>query len=424
MSKYKINTKCVQDGYQPKNGDPRVLPIYQSTTYYYETGNQVGKLFDLEDPGFMYTRLGNPTSSAVEEKIASLEGGSGALLTASGQAAIMIAVLNICNAGDHIVATNAVYGGTFNLFSVTLKKLGIETTFLPTDVSEEELRKSIKDNTRLVYSETLSNPLLEIPDLEMFAKVAHENNIPFYVDNTFATPINCRPFEFGADVIVHSTSKYMEGHAVALGGAIIDSGKFNWNNGKFPELSTPDESYHGVVYTERFKETAFITKARVQMLRDIGSTPSPTNSFLLNLGLETMALRVERHCSNAEKVAEFLESNDKVLWVNYPTLKSNKYYDVARKYLPNGTCGVVSFGVKGGKAAAMKLMDSLNLAAIVVHVADARTSILHPASTTHRQLSDEQLIESGVLPEAMRLSVGIEDVEDIIDDLKQGLEQI
>ena len=423
MDKYNINTRCVQEGYNPKSGEPRVLPIAQSTTYYYETGADVAKLFDLE-PGFMYTRLGNPTLAAIEERIASLEGGVGALLTSSGQAATLISILNVAGAGDNIIATNAVYGGTFNLLGVTMAKMGIECTFVPTDISKEELKEKIKDNTKLIFTETLSNPGLEIPDLEMFAEVAHEAGIILIVDNTFATPINCRPFEYGADIVIHSTSKYMDGHAVALGGVIVDSGKTDWNTGKYPGLTEPDESYHGVVYTRDFGTSAYIMKARAQLMRDLGSTQSPMNAFLLGLGLETLHLRVERHCMNARKVAEFLESHSKVKWVNYPDLKSNKYHERAKKYLPNGSCGVISFGVEGGKEAAMKVMDSLKLAKIVVHVADARTSVLHPASTTHRQLSDEQLIESGVLPELIRFSVGIEDVDDIIADLSQALEQI
>lgn len=419
----KINTKCVQSGYQPKSGEPRVLPIAQSTTYYYETGADVAKLFDLE-PGFMYTRLGNPTFDAVERKIADLEGGSGALLTSSGQAANLIAILNVCSAGEHVVAINAVYGGTFNLLGVTLKRMGIETTFVNTDISEEDLESKIQDNTRVVFIETLTNPGLEVPDIEMFARVAHKNGIILIVDNTFATPINCQPFKFGADIITHSTSKYMDGHACALGGVIVDSGKTDWSTGKYPSLVTPDESYHGVVYTRDFGDMAYIMKARAQLMRDLGSTPSPMNAFLLNLGLETMHLRVKRHSENAMQVAKYLEAHEKVTWVNYPGLESNKYHEMAKKYMPNGCSGVISFGVVGGKEKAMEVMNNLKLAAIVVHVADSRTSILHPASTTHRQLSDEQLIESGVLPELLRFSVGTEDVEDIIADLEQALAQI
>lgn len=424
MSEYRMNTKCVQEGYQPKNGEPRVVPIVQSTTYRYESGEQVGKLFDLEEEGFFYTRIGNPTVDAVEKKIAALEGGVGAMCTSSGQAATMLAILNICQSGDHIISSNAIYGGSLNLLSVTFEKLGIETTFVSTDITKEELNSLVRDNTKLIFVETLSNPSLEVVDLEMFAETAHENGIVLIVDNTFATPINCRPFEHGADIIVHSTSKYLDGHAVALGGVIVDSGKANWNTGKYPGLTTPDESYHGIVYEKTFGPAAYITKARVQLLRDMGTTPSPNNAFLLNLGLETLALRMERHCSNALAVAEFLQKNEKISWVNYPGLPGNKYYDLAQKYMPNGTCGVVSFGVKGGRAAAMKLMNSMKLAAIVVHVADARTSILHPASTTHRQLTDEQLKEAGIGPELIRFSVGIEDINDIIEDLTQALNQI
>lgn len=424
MNHYKINTICVQEGYEPKNGEPRVVPIVQSTTYRYESGEQVGKLFDLEEAGFFYTRIGNPTVDAVEKKIAALEGGVGAMCTSSGQAATMLAILNICEAGDHIISSNAIYGGSLNLLGVTFQKLGITTTFVPTDISEEDLQKEFKENTKLVFIESLSNPALEVADIEMFAKIAHQNDVPLFVDNTFATPINCRPFEFGADIVIHSTSKYMDGHAVALGGVIVDGGSFNWNNGKYKGLSTPDESYHGLIYTEKFGKAAYITKARVQLMRDMGTTPSPNNAFLLNLGLETLALRVERHCYNGKKVAQYLQKSDKIDWVNYPGLEGNKYTPLTKKYMPKGTCGVVTFGVKGGRQAAMKLMDNLKLAAIVVHVADARTGVLHPASTTHRQLTDEQLKEAGIGAELIRFSVGIEDVDDIIEDLRQALEQI
>jgi O-acetylhomoserine (thiol)-lyase len=424
MSNYHIETKCIQEGYNPKNGEPRVLPIYQSTTYKYDSSEHVGKLFDLTEDGFFYTRLSNPTVDCVERKIAALEGGVGALCTSSGQAASLIAVLNICSAGDHIVSSSTIYGGTTNLFAVTLKRMCIEVTFVNPDSPYEELQKEIKENTKLVFAETIANPALVVTDLEKFAKLAHSNNIPFFVDNTFATPINCRPFEFGADIVVHSTSKYMDGHAVALGGVIVDSGNFPWDNGKFPGLSTPDESYHGMIYTRDCGKAAFITKARVQLMRDLVSTPSPNNAFLLNLGLETLHLRVERHCSNALKVAEYLEKNDKITWVNYPGLKSSKYYDLANKYLPNGSCGVISYGVKGGREAAVKFMDSLKLAAIVVHVADTRTSVLHPASTTHRQLTDQQLIDGGITPDLIRMSIGIENVEDIIADIEQALAKL
>lgn len=423
MREYSVETNCVQAGYKPENGKPRVAPIAQSTTYYYETGADVAKLFDLE-PGHMYTRLGNPTFDVVQEKIAKLEGGVGALLTSSGQAATTLAVLNVCSAGDHIVAINALYGGTINLLGVTFKRMGIDTTFVPTDISEEDLRKEIKDNTKVVFIETLTNPGLEVPDIEMFVKVAHDNGIIVICDNTFATPLLCRPFEYGVDIIVHSTSKYMDGHAVALGGCIVDSGNANWDTGKYPGLTTPDESYHGVTYTKDFGKMAYIVKANAQLMRDLGSTPSPMNVFLLNLGLESLHVRIQRHSENALKVAQYLETHEKVTWVNYPGLQSNKYYNTAQKYLPNGTSGVISFGVKGGREAAMKVMDNMQLAAIVVHVADARTSILHPASTTHRQLTDKQLEEAGIKPELLRFSVGIENVDDIIADLEQSLAQI
>ena len=421
MNNYHIDTKCIQSGYEPKNGEARVLPIYQSTTYKFDSAEHVGKLFDLEETGFFYTRLSNPTVDSVEKKIADLEGGVGAMCTSSGQAANMIAILNLCNSGDHIISSGAIYGGTMNLFAVTLTKMGIECTFVDTDASLDELQKEIKENTKLVFAETISNPSLVVADIEKLAKFAHANDLPLMIDNTFATPINCRPFEYGADIVTHSTSKYMDGHAVALGGVIIDSGNFNWDNGKFPGLSTPDESYHGMVYTRDCGKAAYITKARVQLMRDMGMAPSPNNAFLLNLGLETLHLRMKRHCSNALSVAEYLEKHSKTSWVNFPGLKGNKYYDLAQKYMPDGTCGVISFGIKGGREAAMKFMDSLKLAAIVVHVADARTSVLHPASSTHRQLSDRQLIECGITSDMIRMSIGIENVEDIIADIKQAL---
>ena len=424
MSNYHIETKCIQEGYQPKNGEPRVLPIYQSTTFKYDSSEHVGKLFDLTEEGFFYTRLGNPTVDCVERKIASLEGGIGAMCTSSGQAASLISVLNICSSGDHMISTSTIYGGTTNLFAVTLKRMGIEVTFVDPDATVDDLQREIKENTKLVFVETIANPALNVTDLEKFASLAHNNQIPLFVDNTFATPINCRPIEFGADIVVHSTSKYMDGHAVALGGVIVDSGKFNWDNGKFPGLSTPDESYHGMVYTRDCKQTAFITKARVQLMRDLGSTPSPNNAFLLNLGLETLHLRMERHCSNALKVARYLEENDKIAWVNYPGLLTNKYYQLAQKYLPNGSCGVISYGIKGGREAAVKFMDNLKLASIVVHVADNRTGVLHPASTTHRQLSDQQLIDGGITPDLIRMSIGIEHVDDIIADIEQALAKL
>jgi O-acetylhomoserine (thiol)-lyase len=424
MGKYHIDTLCIQSGYKPENGQARVLPIYQSTTYKYDSSEHVGKLFDLQAEGFFYTRLANPTVDSVEKKIAELEGGIAAMCTSSGQAATMVAILNICNAGDHFISSGTIYGGTINLFAVTFARMGIECTFVNPDASLEELQKEIRENTKLIFAETIANPALVVTDLEKFAKLAHSNNIPLIVDNTFATPINCRPIEYGADIVIHSTSKYLDGHAVALGGVVVDSGNFSWDNGKFPGLSTPDESYHGMVYTRDCGRAAFITKARVQLMRDMGMAPSPNNAFLLNLGLETLHLRMERHCSNASRVAEYLERHEQVSWVNYPGLKNNKYYELAKKYMPKGTCGVISFGIKGGREAAMKFMDSLKLAAIVVHVADARTSVLHPASTTHRQLSDQQLIECGITPDMIRMSIGIENADDIIEDIEQAFSQI
>ena len=418
----KIETLCVQEGYKPQNGEPRVLPICQSTTFKYDSSDYMGKLFDLEESGFFYTRLANPTSAAVEKKIAALCGGVGAMMTSSGQAATMSAVMNIAGAGDNIVCSAAVYGGTFNLLGVTLEKYGISTTFVDPDASLEELQKAIKPNTKAVLGETISNPALVVLDIEKFAELAHSNGIPLIIDNTFATPILCRPFEFGADIVVHSTSKYLDGHACALGGIIVDSGNFDWaSSGKFPGLTTPDESYHGIVYTDYFGKSAYISKALVQLMRDMGVSPAPMNAFLLNLGTETLHLRMPQHSSNALKVAEFLEKDDRVSWVNYPGLKSNKYYPLVEKYLPNGASGVVSFGVKGGREAAVKFLDSLKVAAIVTHVADARTCALHPASSTHRQLTDQQLIDCGVSPDLVRFSVGIENAEDIIADINQAL---
>lgn len=422
MIKMKIETLCVQEGYKPQNGEPRVLPICQSTTFKYDSSDYMGKLFDLEESGFFYTRLANPTSAAVEKKIAALEGGVGAMMTSSGQAATMSAVMNIAGAGDNIVCSAAVYGGTFNLLGVTLEKYGISTTFVDPDASLEELQKAIKPNTKAVLGETISNPALVVLDIEKFAELAHSNGIPLIVDNTFATPVLCRPFEFGADIVVHSTSKYLDGHACALGGIIVDSGNFDWaSSGKFPGLTTPDESYHGIVYTDYFGKSAYISKALVQLMRDMGVSPAPMNAFLLNLGTETLHLRMPQHSNNALKVAEFLEKDDRVSWVNYPGLKSNKYYPLVEKYLPNGASGVVSFGVKGGREAAVKFLDSLKVAAIVTHVADARTCALHPASSTHRQLTDQQLIDCGVSPDLVRFSVGIENAEDIIADINQAL---
>lgn len=420
----KTETKCIQSGYTPGNGEPRVLPIYQSTTYKYDSSEHLGKLFDLKAEGHMYTRISNPTVACVEQKIAELEGGVGAMLTSSGQAASLIAIMNICKAGDHVVSSGTIYGGTFNLFEVTLKKFGISFTFVAPDADEAEIRAAFRPETKAVFGETIANPALTVLDIEKFAKIAHENNVPLIIDNTFATPILCRPFEFGADVIIHSTTKYMDGHAMVLGGAIVDSGKFDWTSGKFPELTEPDESYHGVVYTRDFGSAAYITKARVQLMRDLGSAMSPMSAFLLNVGLETLALRVERHSENALKVAEFLGGNDKISWVNYPGLSDSPYKALADKYLPRGTSGVISFGIKGGKPAAVKFMDSLKMAAIVVHVADARTSVLHPASTTHRQMNDEQLVEAGITPDLIRMSVGIEHIDDILGDIKQALEKL
>lgn len=424
MSKeYSIETKCIQSGWQPKNGEARVLPIYQSTTFKYETSDEMGKLFDLEKDGYFYTRLQNPTNDMVAQKICELEGGVAAMLTSSGQAANYYAVFNICEVGDHVIMSSTVYGGTFNLLTVTMKKMGIECTIVDPDADEETLHKAFQENTKCVVAESIANPALVVLDIEKFAKVAHLHGVPFIVDNTFATPINCRPFEFGADIVTHSTSKYMDGHAMSLGGAIVDSGNFDWNRygDKFHGLTTPDESYHGVTYTEKFGKKAYITKATVQLMRDLGSTQSPMNAFLLNVGLETLHLRVPRHCENALKVATWLEHNDKVAWVNYPGLKSSKYYDLAQKYMPDGTCGVISFGLKGGRDISVSFMDHLNLIAIVTHVADARTCVLHPASHTHRQMNDEQLKEAGVQPDLIRLSVGIENADDIIADIEQAL---
>ena len=426
MSDYRLETKCIQSGYTPKKGEPRVLPIYQSTTFKYDTSEQMGKLFDLEDTGYFYTRLQNPTNDAVAAKICDLEGGVGAMLTSSGQAANFYAMFNICEAGGHIVASSAIYGGTYNLLGVTMKKLGIDVTFIAPVATEEEIQAAFKPNTKLLFGETISNPTLDVLDIEMYARVAHRNGVPLVVDNTFATPINCRPFEFGADIVVHSTTKYMDGHATQVGGCIVDSGNFDWmaHADKFPGLTTPDDSYHGIVYAEKFGKLAFITKCTVQLMRDLGSIPSPQNCFLLNLGLETLHLRVERHCANALKVAEYLEANDKVAWVNYPDLPNDKYHNLQQKYMPKGTCGVVTFGLKGGRDVSIKFMDSLKLGAIVTHVADCRTSVLHPASHTHRQMNEQELLEAGVQPDLIRFSVGTENIEDIIDDLKQALEVI
>jgi O-acetylhomoserine (thiol)-lyase len=424
---YKLDTNCVQAGYTPKNGEPRVLPIVQSTTYKYDTSEDMAKLFDLTADGYLYTRISNPTNDAVAKKICALEGGTAAMLLASGQAAVFYAIFNIASCGDHIVCCSTIYGGSFNLFSVTMKRMGIEFTFVSPDASEEELHAAFRDNTKAMYGETIANPALTVLDIELYARVAHAHGVPLIVDNTFATPVNCRPFEWGADIVVHSTSKYMDGHASVIGGAIVDSGKFDWDahTDKYPGLTTPDGSYHGVVYTRDFgRGGAYIMKATAQLMRDFGSVPSPHSAFLLNLGLESLHVRVPRHCSNALKTAEFLKAHDKVAWVRYCSLPGDKYYALAQKYLPGGSCGVISFGLKGGRAAAEAFMKELKLAAIVTHVADARTCILHPASATHRQLNDEQLVAAGVSPDLMRLSVGIEDVSDIIADLENALKTI
>ncbi len=424
MPEYNIETKCVQSGYKPENGEPRVLPIYQSTTYKYDSAEHLGKLFDLEAPGHMYSRISNPTVEQVEKKIADLEGGSGAVLLSSGQSASMLAVLNITSAGQNIVSLSSVYGGTFNLYGVTFKRLGIDVRFVSPDMSDAEIEKCIDENTRLVFGETISNPSLKVFDIERYARLAHRHNIPLVVDNTFATPVLCRPFEFGADIVTHSTSKYMDGHATVLGGCVVDSGKFNWDNGKYPELTEPDESYHGISYTKKFGcANAYYTKLRVQLVRDIGNAMTPFSAFILNMGLETLHLRMAKHSENALTVAKWLKKDNRISWVNYPLLEDNSEYELAKKYLPEGACGVVSFGVRGGRQTAMKFMDSLKLAAIVVHVADARTSVLHPASTTHRQLTDKQLEESGITPDFIRFSVGIENAGDIIADISQALDQ-
>ena len=416
-------TLCVQAGWTPKNGEPRVLPIYQSTTFKYDSSEQMARLFDLKDSGYFYTRLQNPTNDAVASKIAALEGGVAAMLTSSGQAANFFAVFNICEAGDHIVSATSIYGGTYNLFGVTMKKMGIECTFVDEDASEEEIAKAFRLNTKLMFGETLSNPGVKVLDIEKFARIAHAHGVPLIVDNTFATPINCRPFEWGADIVTHSTTKYMDGHATNVGGCIVDSGNFDWeaHAEKFPGLCLPDESYHGLTYTKAFGKGAFITKATSQLMRDLGSIQAPMNAFLLNMGLETLHLRMPQHCRNAQTVAEWLEKQAQVAWVNYPGLKSNPYYELGQKYLPNGSCGVLSFGLKGGRDVAIRFMDHLRMIAIVTHVADARTCILHPASHTHRQLTDEQLLAAGIAPDLMRLSVGIENANDIIADLEQAM---
>ena len=422
MSNYKLDTLCVQGGYKPENGEARTLPIYQSTTYKYDSADHLGDLFDLKADGHMYSRISNPTLACVEAKIAEMEGGVGAMLVSSGQAANLTAVLNITSAGQNIISLASIYGGTVNLFAVTLKKMGIEVRFATPDMTDEEIEAMMDENTRLLFGETVANPALVVFDIERYANLAHKHGMPLVVDNTFATPILCRPFEYGCDIVTHSTTKYMDGHATVVGGCIVDSGKFDWSvGGRYPELTTPDDSYHGVVYTESFGPAAYVTKARVQMLRDMGNTMSPMAAFLLNLGLETLALRMERHCANALAVAKFLEAHECVDWVDYPLLEGNAQYDLAKKYLPDGACGVISVGIKGGRAAATKFLDNLKLMNIVVHVADARSCALHPASTTHRQLTEEQLCACGVRPEQVRLSIGIENIEDILADLDQAL---
>ncbi len=426
-NKRRIETACIQGGYTPGNGEPRQIPIIQSTTFKYDTGEDMGKLFDLEASGYFYSRLQNPTCDMVAAKIAELEGGTAAMLLSSGQAANFFAVFNIAECGSHVVASNSIYGGTYNLFAVTMKKMGIDFTFVDPDCSEEELNAAFKPNTKAVFGETIANPALTVLDIEKFAGVAHAHGVPLIVDNTFATPINCRPIEWGADIVTHSTTKYMDGHGATVGGCIVDSGRFDWaaHPDKFPGLCTPDESYHGVTYTERFgREGAFITKATVQLMRDFGSVQSPHDAFLLNMGLESLSVRMARHCENAQAIAEFLEKSDKVAWVNYPGLIGNMYYELAKKYMPHGTCGVVSFGVKGGREAAEKFMRALEVAAIETHVADARTCCLHPASTTHRQMSEEELTAAGVPSDLVRFSCGIENVNDLIEDIQNALDHV
>ena len=426
-SNYRIETKCVQGGYTPGNGEPRQIPIIQSTTFKYASSAEMGKLFDLEASGYFYTRLQNPTNDSVAAKICDMEGGSAAMLTSSGQAANFFAIFNIASCGDHVIASSTIYGGTYNLFSVTLKRMGIDFTFVSPDSSEEELHAAFRENTKAVFGETIANPALTVLDIELFAKVAHAHGVPLIIDNTFATPVNCRPFEWGADIVTHSTTKYMDGHGAAVGGCIVDSGKFDWTKypEKFPGLCTPDESYHGVTYTERFGlEGAFITKATAQLMRDFGAIQAPQNAFLLNLGLESLHVRMARHCENGLAVAKFLKSDDRISWVTYPSLEGDKYYELAQKYMPNGTCGVVSFGVKGGREMAEKFMGNLKIAAIETHVADARTCCLHPASATHRQMNEEELVAAGISGDLVRLSCGIENADDLIADIKQALDAL
>ena len=427
MANTHIETKVLQEGYKPENGQPRILPIYQSTTYQYESSEFLGQLFDLTADGHMYTRISNPTTACVEQKLAAMEGGVGAMLTSSGQAASLMAVFNIASAGDNIVSSSTIYGGTLNLFAVTMKRMGIDFTFVSPDCTPEELDAAFRPNTKAVFGETIANPALTVLDIEKFAEAAHRHGVPLIIDNTFATPVNCRPIEWGADIVTHSTTKYMDGHGAAVGGCIVDSGKFDWTKypDKFPGLCTPDDSYHGVTYTERFGlEGAFITKATAQLMRDLGSIQAPQNAFLLNLGLESLHVRIKRHCENGQAVAEYLQSDDRIAWVTYPGLPGDKYYELAQKYLPNGSCGVVSFGVKGGRAAAERFMKNLKLAAIETHVADARTCCLHPASATHRQMNDEELAAAGVSPDLVRFSCGIENSEDLIADIKQALDNM
>ena len=422
----KIETKCLHSGYEPENGEPRQLPIYQSTTWKYASSDDMGKLFDLEAAGYFYTRLQNPTNDLVASKLAALEGGVAAMLTSSGQAANFFALFNICETGSHIIASSAIYGGTYNLLGVTMKKMGIDVTFVDQDLPEEELAKLFKPNTRAVFGETVTNPTVTVLDIEKFARLAHSHGVPLIIDNTFATPVNCRPIEWGADIVTHSTTKYMDGHAVSVGGAIIDSGNFDWmaHADKFPGMTTPDESYHGLVYAEKFGKLGYITKATSQLMRDLGSIQSPQNAFYLNNGLESLHVRMERHCSNALAIAKFLKAQDKVAWIHYPNLEGDDYYELSQKYLPNGSCGVIAFAVKGGREKAIKFMDSLKLAIIATHVADARTCLLHPASHTHRQLTDEQLLDAGIAPDLIRLSVGLENADDLIADLAQALDKI
>lgn len=424
--KLRLGSLCIRGGWKPENGQPVEPPIIQSTTFKYDNSDEMAMLFDLKKEGYFYTRLQNPTNDFVAKKIAQLEGGVGAMLTSSGQAANFYAVFNICQAGDHFITSNEIYGGTYNLFGVTMKKLGIECTYINQDASEEEIQAAFRPNTKLLFGETISNPGCKVLDIEKFARIAHKNGVPLIIDNTFPTPINCRPFEWGADIVTHATTKYMDGHATQVGGCVVDSGNFPWDEyaEKFPGLCTPDDSYHGLTYTKAFGKMAYMTKLVAQLMRDLGSIPAPQNSFLLNLGLETLALRMRQHCSNAQKVAEFLKNDERVAWIRYSGLKGDSCHDLGEKYLPNGSCGVIAFGLKGNRETAIKWMDSLEMINIVTHVADSRTCVLHPASHTHRQLSEEQLLEAGVAPDLIRLSVGIEDVEDILDDIKQALEKI